>query len=94
MKGKEYKLQFPDLIQPKDRTHPLYQLLDQFIIDGDQKEIALKFDISEGVVSNVKCGRERSKRVWDQLIVKMMRRKKEQDRVLAYMTTPIAQKAA
>lgn len=80
-----YKLQHPDLIQPKDPNHPLYKIVDEFIIDGDQREIAAKLKINDAVVSNVKRGRERSRRVWDQIIVRVMRRKKEQEKVLSYL---------
>jgi hypothetical protein len=41
---KDYKLQYPDLIQPKDKDHILYKLLEEYIIDGDQKSIAIQFD--------------------------------------------------
>jgi hypothetical protein len=80
-----YKLQYPDLLQPRDKNHPLYQLLDEYIITGDQKQIALKLNVSEPLISDVKNGKQRSRNVWDCLMVIMMRRKKERDRVLAYM---------
>lgn len=85
---KKVKLNHPDLVQPKDRTHIMYQLLDQYIIGGDEKEIAADLKIKNvGAVSNVKTGRCRSRRVWDALITRMMKRKNEEERVVAYMTS-------
>jgi hypothetical protein len=87
---KTNKLHFPDLIQPKDRNDPLYRLLEEYIIDGDNKSIATRLDVNESMVSDVKRGIKRSRRIWDGLVCVMMRRKKERDRVLAYMQTPLA----
>jgi hypothetical protein len=91
---KDYKLQYPDLIQPKDKDHILYKLLEEYIIDGDQKSIAIQFDINESVVSDVKHCKSRSRRVFDRLISIMMKRRSEQERIVAHMTTPLSKKAA
>jgi hypothetical protein len=89
-----YTLLHPDLVQPKDRSDELYRLLDEFIIDGDEKQIALDFGINSSVVSDVKKGRCRSRRVWDQLIDIMLRRSQAKKNLLAYMSFPLPQKAA
>lgn len=84
-----FKLQHPDLIQPKDKNHRLYQLLDEYLIHGDEKQIASKLEIAKAVVSNVKTGKIRSRIVWDQLVSLMMARKKERKAVMQYLESPL-----
>lgn len=80
------KLSHPNLIQPKDRNHILYKLLDQYIIGGDEKNIASDLKIKNvSAISNVKTGRCRSARVWDALVTRMMKRKEEEERIVSYM---------
>ncbi len=88
----KYKLQHPDLIQPKDKNDRLYQLLDQFLIDGDNKIIVSKLKVSEASVSNVRNGKTASKRIWDQFMVILQRRMKEKEKLIKYAERLLPQK--
>jgi hypothetical protein len=84
---KKQKLNYPDVIQPKDKSHILYSLLDQYLVLGDEKSIAISLQVRENSVSGVKIGRDRSARIWDALVSIMMKRKEEEDRIIKYLTS-------
>lgn len=90
MRIDSYKFQYPDLTQPKKKSDPLYDLLDEFLIRGDQKEIAAALNIkSEGVISDVKNGRARNRRVWDQFMIRVKRRQEEREKITQYGQRPM-----
>jgi hypothetical protein len=68
--------------QPKNLDHPLYTLIDDNLIIGDLKIIAMDLKVSQNVVSQVKCGKVRSARIWKRIIETALKRKKDQERII------------
>jgi hypothetical protein len=72
--------------QPKDQTDPIYAIVSKYLQHGDQKIIAIELEVSPGLVSSVKHGRIRSKRIWDRIVEVCMNRKDSEERFLQYMS--------
>jgi hypothetical protein len=74
------------MTQPKNPNHPVYKLIDEYLIPGDQKIIAVELGIENpGIVSRVKTGKARSARIWNKIIERVMQRKKEHDQFMKAM---------
>lgn len=73
------------MTQPRNPNHPIYKLIKETLIAGDQKIIALELEVDPGVVSRVKTGHKRSARVWKKIIEKVMERKKNEDQFMKVM---------
>ena len=73
------------MIQPRDPNHPIYKLINDVLEDGDQKVIYLELNVSQSIVSRVKCGKSRSKRIWNKILEVVKERKKQQDSFVKVM---------
>lgn len=65
--------------QPRDPNHPIYKMIAEMLVKGDVKDIASELEVSKTVVSLVKNGKTRSARVWQAVVDKALKRKKDQD---------------
>lgn len=68
-----------EISQPKDPGHPIYRILDKYLERGDLKVISYELEVTQGVVSRVKCGKVRSHRIWQALVDQAMKRKQTLD---------------
>jgi hypothetical protein len=75
--------------QPTDRTDPLYKLIADNLAFGDRKEIAEELGVDACTVSLVLRGRGKSKKVWNKLVARAMKRKAEKDKVTQYLSKSI-----
>lgn len=74
-----------ELEQPRDKAHPIYAILQKYIVSNDAKRIAENLGVNPSLVSNVKAGRTISKTVWPHLVKIAMKRKDHETEFLTYM---------
>lgn len=72
--------------QPRDPAHPIYAVVQKYIVNRDAKKIAEEVGVSPSLVSNVKAGRTISKTVWPRLVKIALKRKQDESDFMQFMT--------